>query len=509
MEQHRSSGQRLSAHPNDFSHDAWHLPSQVNKTFTGPIILPTGHLPTDAGRPRHESGAAGASKRIAPRPNPVQSASIPVAAPPIQRDASATHARHSAQPVRLAPNGTGSSSPKGAVRRNSSGANPAHTGRKLPAAVKSQTDAQLPVRCRSQSPKELQYARRLPPQAAKARPSPIEQVIQVGNRCGNQDYWRSSLQMPKRTGVKKATGKVRSRLTESQNSRATEKTQQPSRDIHAQGDGGGATRKGMPPKEKESEVGGRRYESGLVDPSLTRTPLDVGQHHEFWRKSTKLPSVSSNKARQRRLADGKRRALDVMEGRGPLAEKSDILGQATGRARKSNVVPSDEVTISSPGKNRRVNEAVESFGKEDSANGDTPLALDNRSGERQRTPQEFLDEELKDNRKIIRTKDYEVRQMEAYAESRLHVKMNLRGRNKIWNWLSGGDRLTSYSVMFLVFTMDLDRKLISSSSTERKQALEEMENDSLRMLEALMMRLGTKDGCDNWHALTENFNLEE
>lgn len=342
-----------------------------------------------------------------------------------------------------------------------------------------------------------------------------EKVIQVGKRCGTVLYWRSSLQMPKVAGVKKDIPKgnalgVAKTISKPGLKQATLPSVISSSERKSVGSNFAGADEVAGPHEKV--VTGER---GLVDPHATRTPLDTGQEHEFWRNATKLPSVSSDRARQRRLADGKRRAVDGSSPGGAVNSPSTIRygnqGEAmeevendggrfcsykgTGLQTMYDSDNEDRITQMAP----RVpsNHTVIANGEPDGA----PEVVE-------MTPQMVIDEEQAEMRRLHMTKDYELRKLEAFAESRYHVKMNLRGRNKLENWLQTNAPLTTHSVMFLVFVLNLDRRLISKSSRERKHALEDMDNEHLRMLEALMTRTSTRDGHTNWGLLTANFSVD-
>lgn len=424
-----------------------------------------------------------------------------------------------------------------------------------------------------------------PPAMGPNRPSSAEdkaaeKVIQVGRRCGTVQYWRSSLQMPKRSGVKKPISKKAastlkkhlkslceedaaainsSTLNKHLNPLSEEEaavvtstpavkaisrpaqpaksssfspspTQVPSPPFSSGPDSRPQASAPPPPVATPTTIVSASLpapastrpslfrhsviptDRGLVNPHATRTPLDTGQQHAFWRSATKLPSVSSDKARMKRLANGKRKnegAPRVNTSARPRYPQSEVLDQSLFHLAKA-----PESGRRSPGPSV--------FSEPPQYDGTPPrehlppadMADADRIGtkaptpEVQKTPQMVIDEEQTEMRRLHMTKDYEIRKLESYAESRYHVKMNLRGRHKLEKWLATSDDIAANSVLFIVLVLNLDRRLVSRSARERQDALEDMDNEHLRMLEALMARTSTRDGHTNWGLLTANFNVE-
>lgn len=107
-------------------------------------------------------------------------------------------------------------------------------------------------------------------------------------------------------------------------------------------------------------------------------------------------------------------------------------------------------------------------------------------------------------RRVRLVRDTELQRVQTIARNKMKVKMNLRGRTKIEHWLLKGD-VVSKAIALLVRAFGLDSMVLSSSAPARKACLEKMKNDDLRLMEALMIRLGNKNGYESWELLTERF----
>lgn len=409
-------------------------------------------------------------------------------------------------------------------------------------------------------------------------------VIQVGRRAGTVEYWRSSLQMPKTSGVKKNSAKkvsvpvknVAKALQEGDAPSGIgapvvkvsgkppvmrrlmpKLTPSPSSGPPLQRFSGPLGARAILPvtapisvpllaprptpiqpnpapppaavPAQEKPRGPFPSNRGLVNPYATRTPLDTGQKYEFWRTATKLPSVSSAKARQKRLQSSRQRMTSVS--RPPALSGAPGPSDSTGSAvnMQAEVQPrhpaqtANPDTVGYPGRRVDTKSSALRTGQlstpqvaeanQDHQSAATPVVKEGPDpvrghvtmDEEEITPQMVIDQEQSEMRRLHMTKDYELKKLESYAESRYHVKMNLRGRHKLQKWISTGEDIAVNSVLFLALVLNLDRRLVSESHVDRQSALEEMENEHLRMLEALMARTSTRDGHTNWSVLTENF----
>lgn len=157
----------------------------------------------------------------------------------------------------------------------------------------------------------------------------------------------------------------------------------------------------------------------------------------------------------------------------------------------------------------RANEEGTAASQVGGLSGSTIAGIDEQEDDMCFIPQMTLNEEQYAIRRLFVMKDYELKKLESDAESKYHMKMNLRGRQKLENWLASGDPVASSSVKYLVLTLNQDRRLVSDESKERQDALEDLDNRMLRKLEALKMRTSTRDGRTNWSLLTANFIGDE
>ncbi|CAN8067816.1 unnamed protein product [Agarophyton chilense] len=112
-----------------------------------------------------------------------------------------------------------------------------------------------------------------------------------------------------------------------------------------------------------------------------------------------------------------------------------------------------------------------------------------------------------DVRRMQLTRDNELQRLQTIAAGKIKVKMNLRGRTKIEQWLQRDDVVTKATAL-VVRMLRLDAAILSYNSSARKTALEKMSNEELRLLEALMIRLGNRNGHANWLILTDGLNAQ-
>jgi hypothetical protein len=94
-------------------------------------------------------------------------------------------------------------------------------------------------------------------------------------------------------------------------------------------------------------------------------------------------------------------------------------------------------------------------------------------------------------------KRFEMEKLSTMRTQRADVKMNLRGRAKIESWLLTAAPNTLRAVYFLVTLFSLDFRLMSKDDQERKIGLRDMSNFDLRLCEALMSRISSRDGAEN------------
>lgn len=291
-------------------------------------------------------------------------------------------------------------------------------------------------------------------------------VIQVGRRSGTVHYWRSSLQMPKRND------KVLSAMQRAGVGRGEE--------VKGEANGGNMKARGNERLER-----GRGRE-GAERVGRSATALDVGMEDEVRSAAPILPNSGAEKTKQGKVGSSGRQ--DVPLGTGHSIELSaGVQGSCSADSRGQGLVAGESRSEQVGGSRK---------------SGNVGNGLRDLKGIE---AQKALEEERNEIRRLHLTKNYEIRKLEAYAESRYHVKMNLRGRHKLENWLSSEDPVASNSVLFIVLVLNLDRRLVSKEARERREALGDMNNEHLRMLEALMARTSTRDGYTNWGVLTANF----
>lgn len=98
----------------------------------------------------------------------------------------------------------------------------------------------------------------------------------------------------------------------------------------------------------------------------------------------------------------------------------------------------------------------------------------------------------------------ELEKVKRSASSRYHIKMNLRGRSKLAQWLNAtrGDLRAAAAVAFP--QLSLDSSLLTNDHAVVRAALSSMRNSPLRVLEALAARLSAKDGKANWAFVLQN-----
>eukprot|EP00177_Eucheuma_denticulatum_P004290 GFKZ01007782.1.p1 GENE.GFKZ01007782.1~~GFKZ01007782.1.p1 ORF type:complete len:662 (-),score=109.17 GFKZ01007782.1:156-2141(-) len=291
-------------------------------------------------------------------------------------------------------------------------------------------------------------------------------VIQVGRRSGTVHYWRSSLQMPKRRD------KVLGATQPARGGRVEESKREAS--------GGNMKSRGNDRLETER---GRAVAERVV---RKKAPVDMGAEHEFPRAAPPFPMDGFENTTHREPGSSSRPGVNLGAGRSAELD-----------ARMPGPCP----TVSR-GRRHIAGERESQQIREGREGGNAEEELGNMKGVE---AQKALEEERNEIRRLHLTKNYEIRKLEAYAESRYHVKMNLRGKQKLENWLSSEDTVASNSVLFIVLVLNLDRRLVSKEGRDRREALADMNNEHLRMLEALMARTSTRDGYTNWGVLTANF----
>lgn len=308
-------------------------------------------------------------------------------------------------------------------------------------------------------------------------------VIQAGKRCGTVQYWRSSLQMPRVAVDINASSKGEISNTKKEMTIGTEFR---SNHILKKGD---SAQYGSQ-EESSVDVSARDIRIGRTGAELHKVG-DSGNQHAFWRNATKLPRAVFDESRLKRLTSGRRKMncsnLQHVEG------GKDELG-AYYDATKEAVADVD-------------------------FNGDSGYAqgmlVDNRSGSTtecpmnekafQREARSLPEDDEYETRRLNLTREYELKRLRSLAQGKFSVKMNLRGRTKLESWL-GSSVVTVKSTELIVVMFQLDNRVLSSRPEDRREALLNMENEDLRILEALMLRVTNRGGNANWLLLTGNFN---
>lgn len=220
----------------------------------------------------------------------------------------------------------------------------------------------------------------------------------------------------------------------------------------------------------------KRHNGEGVDKTPASQGVSIRPSHQFWRHATKLPSMTPEEVLAKRLCR---------------------------RMRDDNC--ENEAGISESGVREEVGGPYQVAGH----SGSTTVGNDEQEGEFGSTPQMSLDEEQNEIRRLHVLKDYELDKLESDARSRYHVRMNLRGKQKLENWLHLGDNVALSSAKYIVLALNLDRRLVSGNKKEMQYALKEMDNQTLRKLEALKMRTSTRNGRTNWGFLTASFIGDE
>lgn len=95
----------------------------------------------------------------------------------------------------------------------------------------------------------------------------------------------------------------------------------------------------------------------------------------------------------------------------------------------------------------------------------------------------------------------ELEKIGASGNIRAHVRVNLRGRVKLQQFLSEATPVFVWAVELCVREFGLDVRLTSLDVHTRKAALSGMDNRQLRILEALMLRVQTRAGERNWQKM--------
>ena len=98
----------------------------------------------------------------------------------------------------------------------------------------------------------------------------------------------------------------------------------------------------------------------------------------------------------------------------------------------------------------------------------------------------------------------ELGRVQEMARSRTHIKMNLRGRRKLENWLSAAKPFEKCTLRLAVPQLDVDMRLLSDDEATRRAALTNMPNEDLRIVEALKLRCETKEGAVFWQYIASS-----
>lgn len=112
-----------------------------------------------------------------------------------------------------------------------------------------------------------------------------------------------------------------------------------------------------------------------------------------------------------------------------------------------------------------------------------------------------------ENRKLNLTRIFELKRIRALAHGKFTVKMNLRGRLKLLNWLCSTP-LGTASTECIVTMFNIDAQVVSPDAQIRRTSVLCMNNDDLRIIEALMTRVLNRNGQANWSLLTSRFTAE-
>lgn len=94
----------------------------------------------------------------------------------------------------------------------------------------------------------------------------------------------------------------------------------------------------------------------------------------------------------------------------------------------------------------------------------------------------------------------EIERIQSTASTRMHIKMNLRGRRKLENWLNTAH--TEDALKLAIPKLAVDMRLLSGDETVRRVAISSMPNADLRIVEALKLRSDTKEGTSAWNFIT-------
>jgi hypothetical protein len=115
-------------------------------------------------------------------------------------------------------------------------------------------------------------------------------------------------------------------------------------------------------------------------------------------------------------------------------------------------------------------------------------------------------------RRFALVKHFELQKVATGAVQRSSIKMNLRGRNRLESHLSNASAIGWRAVKLCIGILSLDGRLTSPQEGARKAALYSMNNEQLRTVEALMLRVSSRDGAANWSLLFKLYDalaLEE
>lgn len=94
----------------------------------------------------------------------------------------------------------------------------------------------------------------------------------------------------------------------------------------------------------------------------------------------------------------------------------------------------------------------------------------------------------------------ELERIQATAQTRMHIKMNLRGRRKLENWLNSSHM--NDSLKYAIPKLAVDMRLLSNNPATRRLAISSMPNADLRIVEALKLRCDTREGAFAWNFIT-------
>ena len=341
-----------------------------------------------------------------------------------------------------------------------------------------------------------------------------EKVILAGKRCGTVEYWRSSLQMPREKGVikslkappqyyrRKARQGTPEHLYQTQpvNNTPPDSTSVPQRASTGQASGYPLEpNTAYQPQGTMPDDYTQNHSSSERDDSS-----DGGEsqpEHKFWRSATKLPPSNIDSARMKKLASGKRRVDEPSREGVPTCVPDETPTNASppsGRQygtphqpgyvvpRETEYAPQTEVPVPQQ-RVMKVNSQ--------------PYAPQREAGLGKPKAQS-------ETRRLLFLRDFEMQRLKTIAQGKFHVKMNLRGRAKLQNWICS-DEVSWEATNFVLSMFNTDRRVLSKNDDVRRNALYDMSNEDLRILEALMARIHSRGGRQNWETLVRHLPYED